>query len=195
VKHWLEKEYPRIKKEASNEKAEIYWCDETGISNGTNSKRGFSPRGQTPVEKVEVKKERVNMISAVTNHGKVRFMLYLQTMTTVLLIMFLQRLMREAGRKIYVVMDNLRVHHSKKFKEWLESNEDKIRVYYLPPYSPELNPDEYLNGNLKKDVHSGISPRTKREIKKKVRKFMQSQQRAPGKIKKLFEHECARYSA
>ena len=174
VKRWLEEEYPRIKAEASQEKAEIYWCDETGISNETNSRRGFSPRGQTPVVKVEVRKERVNMVSAVTNHGKVRFMLYLQTMTTVLLIMFLQRLMREAGRKIYVVMDNLRVHHSNKFKEWLKSNEDKICVYYLPPYSPELNPDEYLNGNLKKAVHSGNSPRTKKEIKKKTRRFMQN---------------------
>jgi transposase len=109
--------------------------------------------------------------------------------------MFLQRLMREAGRKIYVIMDNLRVHHSKKFNEWVEANKEKICVYYLPAYSPELNPDEYLNGNLKKAVHSGISPRTKKEIKSKTRRFMQAQQRAPGKIKKLFEHKRACYAA
>ena len=195
VGRWMEEEYPRIREEASKEKAEIFWCDETGISNKSNSNRGFSPRGQTPVEKVEVKKERVNMISAVTNQGKVRFMLYLETMTTVLLIMFLHRLMREAGRKVYVVMDNLRVHHSKKFKKWVETNKDKIHICYLPPYSPELNPDEYLNGNLKKAVHSRISPRTRKEIQKKTRRFMQAQQRAPGKVKKLFEHKRVRYAA
>jgi transposase len=195
VDRWLEEEYPRIKKDASKDKAEIFWCDETGISNESNSRRGFSPQGQTPVEKIDVKKERVNMISAVTNQGKVRFMLYLETMTTVLLIMFMQRLMREAGRKIYVIMDNLRVHHSKKFNEWVEANKEKICVCYLPAYSPELNPDEYLNGNLKKAVHSGISPRTKKEIKNKTRRFMQAQQRAPGKIKKLFEHKRACYAA
>jgi transposase len=195
VKHWQEEVYPRIKEEAAKEKAEIFWCDETGISNETNDKRGFSPQGQTPILKVEVKKERVNMISALTNQGKLRFMLYLETMTTVLLIMFLQRLMKEAGHKIYVIMDNLRVHHSKKFAEWLKKNEDRIKVYYLPPYSPELNPDEYLNGNLKKDIHSGISPRNKAEIKKRTRRFMQNQQRAPGKVKNLFKHPRVQYAA
>jgi transposase len=195
VKHWQEVEYPRIKKEAAGERAEIFWCDETGISNETNDKRGFSPQGQTPILKVEVKKERVNMISALTNQGKLRFMLYLETMKTILLIMFLQRLMREAGHKIYVIMDNLRVHHSKKFTEWLKKNEDRIKVYYLPPYSPELNPDEYLNGNLKKDIHSGISPRNKADIKKKTRYFMQKQQRAPVKVKNLFKHQWVNYAA
>jgi transposase len=195
VKRWMEEEYPRIKEEATQEKAEIFWCDETGISNGTNDKRGFSPRGETPVLKVEVKKERVNMISALTNQGKLRFMLYLETMTTMLLIAFLQRLCREAGRKIYVIMDNLRVHHSKKLMKWLESNRDKIKVYYLPPYSPELNPDEYMNGRLKKEIHKDISPRTKREIKRGTRRFMQKQQRAPAEVQKLFKHKRIYYAA
>jgi len=195
VEDWLEKDYVRIKEEASKERAEIFWCDETGISNESNDKRGFSPQGQTPILKVEVKKERVNMISALTNQGKLRFMLYMQTMTTVLLIMFFQRLIREAGHKIYVIMDNLGVHHSKKFQEWLKVHADKIKVYYLPRYSPELNPDEYLNGKLKKDVLSGISPRTKAEIKKKTRYFMQRHQRAPDDVKKLFKHKRAIYAA
>ena len=195
VKHWEEVEYPQIKEKAVEEKAEIFWCDETGISNETNDKRGFSPQGQTPILKVEVKKERVNMISALTNQGKLRFMLYVNTMTTILLIMFLQRLMREAGHKIYVIVDNLRVHHSKKFIEWLKMNEDRIKVYYLPAYSPELNPDEYLNGNLKKDIHSGISPRNKADIKRRTRYFMQKQQRAPAKVKNLFKHPRVEYAA
>ena len=195
VERWMTEEYPRIKKEASQEKAEIFWCDETGISNEANDKRGFSPRGQTPVLKVEVKKERVNMISALTNQGKLRFMLYLETMTAVLLIMFLKRLCRESGRKIYVIMDNLRVHHSKKLRKWLKANQEKIKVFYLPPYSPELNPDESLNGRLKKEIHSGISPRTKEAIQKRTRSFMLNQQRAPCKVQKLFKHKRVRYAA
>jgi transposase len=195
VQRWLTEEYPSIKEEASREKAEIFWCDETGITNETNSKRGFSPRGQTPVLKVEVKQRRVNMISALTNQGKLRFMLYMETMTTVLLIMFLQRLIREAGHKIYVIMDNLRVHHSKKFEEWVKANGKKIKVYYLPSYSPELNPDEYLNGRLKQDIHSGISPRTSGEISKRTRWFMQRHQRTPDNVKKLFKHKRVLYAS
>jgi transposase len=195
VERWLEEEYPQIQEEAMKEEAEIYWCDETGIENATNDKRGFSPKGQTPILKVEVKKEKVNMISGMTNEGKLRFMLYAQTMTTVLLIMFLQRLIRSSGHKIYVIMDNLKVHHSKKLQEWLKNHENEIKVYYLPPYSPELNPDEYLNGKLKKDIHSGISPRTKVEIMRKVRCFMQRHQRAPNDVKQLFQHEQAQYAA
>ena len=195
VQKWLDEEYPQIKKKATQEKAGIFWCDETGISNEANNKRGFSPCGQTPILKVETKQERVNMISALTNQGTLRFMLYEETMTTILLIAFLQRLIRDAGHKVYVILDNLRVHHSKKFEEWLKHNHEKIAVYYLPPYSPELNPDEYLNGRLKQDIHSGISPRTKRDIRKKTRWFMQRHQRAPDKVKKLFEHERASYAS
>lgn len=195
VQRWLDVEYPRIKEKAFQEKAEIFWCDETGISNEAAGKRGFSPRGQTPVLKVEVRRERVNMISALTNQGTLRFMLYLETMTTVLLIMFFQRLIREAEHKIYVILDNLRVHHSKRFKKWLDENREKIAVYYLPAYSPELNPDEYLNGRLKQDIHSGISPRTAAEISKKTRWFMQRQQRAPGSVRKLFKHKRVLYAS
>jgi transposase len=195
VQRWLEEDYPQIQEEAAKEQAEIYWCDETGVNNETNDKRGFSPKGQTPILEVEVKKEKMNMISALTKEGKLRFMLYVETMTTVLLIIFLQRLINGAGHKIYVIMDNLRVHHSKMLQEWLKKHGDEIKVFYLPPYSPELNPDEYLNGKLKKDIHSGISPRTQLEIKQRIRRFMQQQQRAPNKVKKLFEHPKAQYAA
>jgi transposase len=195
VEHWLEEDYPQIQEEAAKENAEIYWCDETGVNNETNDKRGFSPKGQTPILQVEVKKEKVNMISGLTNQGKLRFMLYVETLTTVLLIVFLQRLIRGAGHKVYVIMDNLRVHHSKVLQEWLKKHEKEIKVFYLPAYSPELNPDEYLNGKLKKSIHAGISPRTKVEIKRRIRRFMQQHQRAPNNVKKIFEHPKAQYAA
>jgi diphthamide synthase subunit DPH2 len=100
------------------------------------------------------------MISAVTNQGKVRYKIFDGTMNSDILIDFFMRLLRDAERKVFVVMDNLRVHHSKPVKEWLKEHEQMIEVYYLPAYSPELNPDEYLNCDLKAGVHSGKPART-----------------------------------
>ena len=86
------------------------------------------------------------------------------------LIEFCRRLIKAAKRKVFLILDgNLRVHHANVFKEWLEGYEDEIDVYYLPAYSPELNPDEYLNCDLKAGVHSGKPARNREQLKKKVR--------------------------
>ena len=89
------------------------------------------------------------MISSISNQGKVRFMLYRETMTAKVLIRFLSRLSKDTERKVFLVLDNLRVHHRKAVKAWLEEHKDRIELFFLPSYSPELNPDEYLNGDLK----------------------------------------------
>jgi transposase len=100
------------------------------------------------------------MVSAISNKGKVHFMLCEDTMNADRLIQFMTRLTEDANRKVLLILDNLRVHHSKKVKVWLEKNQEKIEVYYLPSYSPALNPDEYLNGDLKRRVHSGKPARS-----------------------------------
>ena len=156
VEQWLMTEYPKIVIKAKQEKAEIYWGDETGIQNEANRIRGYAPSGKTPLIRISAKKERINMVSAINNEGKVRFMMYKESMTSDMLITFMKRLIKDAGRKVYLILDNLKAHHSKKVTGWIESNSEKIEVFYLPSYSPELNPDEYLNGDLKGRVHSGI---------------------------------------
>ena len=156
VKRWLEKDYPAIHMKAKKEKAEIYWGDETGIQSDTNRERGFSPRGTPPTLLIDVKKVRLNMISAISNNGRIRFMFYRKTMTSKVLISFMCRLIKDAARKVFLILDNLRVHHSKAVQKWLTAHKGQIEVYHLPAYSPELNPDEYLNGALKEKIHPSL---------------------------------------
>ena len=189
VERFKKEEYPAIKKRAEYEKADIYWGDETGIDNTANYERGFALKGQPPVLPVETKRERLNMISAITNYGSVRFMVYEQAMTQQLLLDFLKRLVKDAPRKVFLILDNLRVHHGKIVTAWLEQNRDKIEVFFLPPYSPDINPTEYLNHALKRDVHSGDLPRTKKDIRHKVHSFMRRLQHRREKVSAFFHHK------
>jgi len=195
VQRWLDERYPEIQARAKAEKAEIYWGDETGMRNDSQHERGYAPKGKTPVVKLNAKRVSVNMISAVNNQGKVRFRVFEGTMNADLLIDFCKRLIKGAGRKIYLILDNLRVHHAKVFKAWLAKHTDDIEVFYLPAYSPELNPDEYLNCDLKAGVHSGKPARDKTQLKKKVLSHMRMLQKKPARVARYFEHEKIRYAA
>jgi transposase len=195
VDAWLKETYPEIARRAKKEKAEIYWGDETGIQNEANRIRGYSPRGTSPVIRVTAKKERISMISAINNEGKVRFTFYRESMNSSRLIDFMKRLIKDAGRKAYLILDNLRVHHSKAVTAWLEKNKAAIEVFYLPPYTPELNPDEYLNNNLKNKVHSGTQAHTAKDLKRKAESFMRTLVKRRNHVKKYFEHPTVAYAA
>jgi transposase len=146
VNTWLEQEYPQIKEAAKADGAEIYWGDQTGVNNQPNTPRGYAPRGQTPIVKQMAKRFSHSMMSAVSNRGSSRWMVYKGALDSGILIRFLERLVRSMkGRKVYLILDNLRVHHSKLVKAWLEEHQALIAVHHLPSYSPELNPDERLN--------------------------------------------------
>lgn len=116
-------------------------------------------------------------------------------MNTDILIEFCKRLIEASGRKVYLILDNLRVHHAKPFKAWLEQHNDEIEVFYLPLYSPELNPDEYLNCDLKAAMHSGKPARTKDQLKKKVRSHRAMLQKIPARVQKYFAHKKIQYAA
>lgn len=195
VKKWLDKDYPVIASRAKQEKAEIHWGDETGIQTGANRVRGFAPKGQTPVVRIVAKKSHISMLSAITNQGKVRFMMYRDAMNSALLVKFMIRLIKDADRKVFLILDNLRAHHSKNVKQWLEENKEKIEVFHLPSYSPELNPDEYLNGNLKNNVHSGNPVRTQKDLEKKTRSFMRTLIKRPANVRSYFKHPKVDYAA
>lgn len=195
VKTWLEEEYPVIKARAKHENADIYWGDETGLRNDCQHERGYAPKGKTPVIHLNAKRESINMISAITNQGKVRFRIFEGSMNADVLIDFMMRLLRSANRKVYLILDNMKVHHAKPVKEWLEQHKKMIEVFYLPAYSPELNPDEYLNCDLKAGVHSGVPARNKKELKNKTSQHMCMLQRKPSRVKKYFENENIRYAA
>ena len=195
VKKWLKTDYPLIASRAKEEKAEIHWGDETGIQTGANRVRGFAPKGEKPIVNVVVKKSHVSMISAITNQGKVRFMMYRDAMNSELLIKFMSRLIKDAGRKVFLILDNLRVHHGKNVKQWWGEHKDQIEVFYLPSYSPELNPDEYLNSNLKTKVHSGIPIRNWKDLEMKTRSFMRTLMKRPAHVRSYFKHPKVDYAA
>lgn len=195
VQRWLDEEYPEIKARARREDAEIYWGDETGMRNDSQHERGYAPKGRTPVVRLNAKRTSTNMISAITNQGKVRFRVFDGSMNTDILIDFCKRLIKSAQRKVFLVLDNLRVHHARIFNAWLAEHAEEIEVFYLPSYSPELNPDEYLNCDLKAGVHGGKPARDKKQLKKKVVSHMRMLQKKPGRVAKYFEHQKIRYAA
>jgi len=188
VERFKKEEYPSIANRAKAENAVIYWGDETGVSNQENFERGFAEKGKPPVLPVETKKERVNMISAITNQGSSRFMVYEETMNQQLFIDFMSRLIRESDRKVFFIVDNLRVHHGKLVAVWLEKHKADIEVFFLPPYAPESNPDEYLNHALKQAIHSGNLPKTKKDITHKIQSFMRRLQHRKENVSAFFRH-------
>jgi transposase len=195
VYEWLAKRYVEIKHRAKLEKAEIYWVDETGLRSDESRHRGYAPRGQTPVIRIPARRKSQSLISAITNQGKVRFMVYDGALSTTLLINFMQRLVRDAGRKVFLILDNLGVHKARIVRAWLDDNKERIEVFYLPPYAPELNPDEYLNGDLKRAVHSDVPPKDSGELKRTVRKHLRAIQRSRSRVRSYFQHPKIRYAA
>lgn len=195
VKRWLNQTYPEIQAQAKRENAEIYWGDETGLRNDCQHERGYALKGRTPTIRLNAKRASINMISAITNQGKVSFRIFEGNMNADVLIDFMWRLVKNAKRKVFLILDNLRVHHAKPVKEWLEQHKKMIAVFYLPAYSPELNPDEYLNCDLKAGVHSGQPARSKEQLKQKTSSHMRMLKRKPSRVRKYFKHEKIRYAA
>ena len=146
VEAWLKEEYPRIKQKAREEGAEIYWGDEIGIRSDHQTGRSWSPKGKTPVIEGPGRRYRFNMISPISNRGKLKFMIFRERFTTDIFLEFLRRLVKSnVNRKVYLIVDNHRVRNAKRVREWVEKRKGRIELFYLPRYSPELNPDEYLN--------------------------------------------------
>ena len=197
VKKWLLEQYPAIRRRAGEENAEIHWGDETGCKNQCNHGRSYAPKGKTPVKESMSKRFKINMVSTVTNQGKVQFMVYSENMNADKFIEFLQQLIKSTDRKIFLILDNLRVHHSKIVKEWLAQKEIQARleVFFLPSYSPERNPDEYLNCDLKQGLSEKPAPKNVESLRKNVETHMHMLQQNQQRVKSYFKHEDIQYAA
>lgn len=195
VKKWLDEQYPVIAARAKLEGAEIHWGDETGLRSDDVRGRSYAPQGHTPVVRVNNKRHGLSIISTVTNRGTMRWKIFDGALNTTILIDFLKRLIRDAGRKVYLILDNLRVHHSKPVKAWLAEHVHEIEVFYLPSYSPELNPDEMATADLKQAVTKLAPARTKLQLVKAAARHLRSVQRRPERIRSYFEHDPVRYAA
>jgi transposase len=195
VKSWSESEFPGISARAKNENAEIYFGEETGLQNQATCLRGYAPIGQTPVVKTEARHIKINVLSAISNRGKLRFMLYKDNMNADKLVDFMRRLVHDSTKKVFLILDNLRVHHAKKVTAWLEKYKPEIKVFYLPPYAPEYNPDELLNSDLKRGISKRPSPRSEKELEHNVRSHLKTVQLRPDKIQGFFSSKTTVYAA
>ncbi len=194
VQNWVDSEFPSITARAKAENAEIFFGDEAGLQNQPTYLRGYAPIGQTPVVRTEAKHIKINMLSAVSNRGKLRFVIYKDNMNADRLIDFMRRLVCDSNKKVFLILDNLRVHHAKKVTAWLEKHMDEIEVFYLPPYAPEYNPDELLNSDLKRGISKRPSPRSEKELEHNIRSHLKSVQLRPDKIKGFFGSKTTAYA-
>ncbi len=195
VGKWLKETYPAIAKRAKTEGAEIHWGDETGLRSDDVRGRGYAPKGQTPVLRVNSKRESLSVISTVTNKGEMRWKVFAGALNAKILIGFLNRLVRGQKSKIFLILDNLRVHHSKMVKLWLAQNADRIEVFYLPSYSPELNPDELLNADLKHSVTTAAPARTAKALTRTAVSSLRSIQKQPARVQTYFQQKDVCYAA
>ena len=195
VKQWLDDEYPAIAKRAKVEGGEIHWGDETALVNTDVRGRGYAPKGHTPVAYAPGARQKLSMISTVTNQGKARWMIIDDTFNADKLIEFLEALIKDAHGKIFLILDNLRVHHSKIVKAWLADHSNLIEVFYLPSYAPELNPDERLNADLKQAIGAKVAVRSKAKLKSAAEAHMTTIETSTERVKAYFQDPNVRYAA
>lgn len=195
IQAWLQQGYPAIARRAKAKRAMIYWGDETGISNHDQIGRSYAPGGKTPVVARSAKRVSQSMISAVSNRGLMRFMLYDGALNADRFIAFLRRLIKDAGQKVILIVDNLKVHRAGKVMAWVTSHVHEIELYYLPSYAPDHNPGEYLNNDLKQKLRQQPQPGSKDELSKQTRSVLRAIQRSADRIQAYFKPEPVRYAA
>ncbi|NJR53703.1 MAG: IS630 family transposase, partial [Acaryochloris sp. CRU_2_0] len=164
LKQWLESDYPAIVKLAKQQGAQIHWGDEMGLRSDDQTGRSYGKRGQTPVVPGTGQRFRCNLISTLTNHGTLSFKLFTQNFNGNVMLDFLRRLIRQIPQKVFLIVDKHPVHLSAKVNRWLDKHTHEIRMFLLPSYSPELNPDELLNHDVKANAVGRKRARTNSEM-------------------------------
>jgi transposase len=195
VKEWLQKTYKNIKRWAKRIGAAIFWGDETTIRAEDVRGRGYAPRGKTPVVKRTKRKEHIGMISAITNQGKVMWKTYEGSINSERFIEFLKQLIKYRRKRVFLIVDKARTHHSELVKQWVKENGNRIRIYYLPAYSPDLNPDEHINSDVKYGVGTKHPKRNKEELREATEEHMRLLDRSPERIKMYFLDPAISYAS
>lgn len=195
VQRWLEQEYPAIRRQARTERAQIHWGDEMGMRSDHQAGRSYGLKGHTPVIPGTGQRFGCNMISTVTNRDHLAFMVFNTRFTATVMIDFLRRLIRQNKQKVFLIIDGHPVHRSKRVKQWAYRNRKRIRLFYLPGYSPQLNPDEFLNQDVKTNDVGRQRPTDQPEMMQQVRSYLRSTQRQPQIVKNYFKHKDVQYAA
>jgi len=195
VQRWLDAEYPAIEKQAQAEKAEIHWGDQMGLRADHQTGTSYGRRGQTPVIPGTGQRFRCNMMSTITNRGELSFMVFKENFNGTVFIKFATRLLRLRRRKVLLIVDRHPVHLSGEVKRWLARHAARLALFFLPGYSPDLNPDEFLNQDVKSNALGRQRPATRAEMIDGVRSYLRSTQRQPKIVKSYFQAESVRYAA
>jgi transposase len=195
VRRWLDKKYPAIRKDAKRLRATIYWGDEMGLRSEHQAGTTYGRRGRTPAIPGSGRRFGCNMLSALTNRGRLVFMVFRDRFDGRVFLAFLRRLVRQAGRRVFLIVDSHPVHRSGRVKRWLGRHERTIRAFFLPGYSPELNPDELLNQDVKSNAVRRRRARDAGEMMGAVRGYLRGRQRRPALVRRYFEEEHVRYAA
>jgi len=196
VRIWLDETYPTLAERARTEGAEIHWGDETALVNTDVRGRSYAPRGQTPVAMaVGGTRQKLSMLASVTNQGKARWMIIDGAFNHEKLIEFFEALVADANRKVFLILDNLGVHHCKPVKQWLAEHSAQMEVFYLPSYSPELNPEERLNADLKHVIRRNVPARTKAKLRAATEEHMAVIGSEPERVKAYFRDPRVKYAA
>ena len=194
VKKWLDEEYPAIKAQAEEEDADIFFEDEAGIRSDFHAGTTWGEKGKTPIVKTTGARFGINMLSAVSPKGEMRFMVHDGTVNGGVFITFLKRMLVAAERPIFLVVDGHPTHRSAMVKKFVEGTKGRLRLFALPPYSPELNPDE-LVWNVVKGKVGRAGVKKKSELKERVATSLRGLQRNPKQVKALFQEKHVRYAA
>ena len=194
VRKWLEEEYPNIKDLAKHAGAEIYWSDEMGVRSDHASGRSSSKRGKTPVVKGTGQQCGCNMISAITNRGRLHFMGFKGRFVTSVFVHFLRRLCKQIPRPIYLIVDSHPVHRSSAVRKEIAAHHGKILLFFLPGYSTELNPDEYLDQDVKTNAVGRQRPSTQHEMVSNVLGNLRNTQQTPDIVSNYFHAKPGRFA-
>jgi transposase len=195
VQKWLAETYPAIEELAAKEDAQILWTDEVGVDADHHPGRGYAREGERATVEVPGPHIRVNQISAISNEGAVRFMTYKGSLNAAVFLVFLGKLIEGATRKILLIADGLQAHKTPDVVDWVEAHKGEIEVFYLPPYSPELNPVEYLNNDMKGEANKAGLPDDRGTLHARILAFMDNLASVPKHVISYFLHPCVQYAA
>ena len=196
VEQWLKKEYPKIKALAQREKAEIFFGDAAHMRSDHHAGRSWGKKGETPVVETTGARHGMSLISAITSRGQMRFMIKEKGgVNAAVFIEFLKRLISGAARAIFLIVDRGPAHIAKKTKAFVGSLNGRLRLFYLPPYSPDRNPDELVWKHLKADTVGRMAITDKADFHTKVRASMRQLQNDPEKIRSFYQKPSLKYAA
>ncbi len=195
VERWLKEEYPKIRALAEREKAEIFFEDESGVRSDFHSGTTWAPKGETPVVRVTGARFSLNMISAVSPRGELRFMVVRGGVGAGMFIEFLKRLAQGSQRKIFLICDGHPSHRARKVAAFVESLEGRLQLFFPPPYSPELNPDELVLNDVKNNGVARTLVHGPKDLLRAVISRLRTLQKTPEMVRSFFQHPETRYAA